>query len=198
MKKILYSLLMPLLVLLAATTAGSAAGASRSDMADGTGRGDYFPENTCTSSLCYWQDTADNYKDECCGGLPLSFDTRGLEVLTPGHEYMLDGMVHFSVEKMTPVSNNRENVLNRIKDREGHDLRLYTLTPSDEHSQLLSYPAWLVVYDKGNNEDSRHCVDIYVHTDAADFRLHSSVPVDVETAYHDEIGRRLATVVLKD
>lgn len=127
-------------------------------------------------------------------GSQLTFDTRGLEVITPGHEYMLDGQVYFSVEKMAPVSNDRESVLNRINNQEGHDLRLITLTPSDEHSALLSYPAWLAVYDKGENEDARHCVDVYVHTGAADFRLHTSVPADSATDYHDEIGNRLATV----
>lgn len=184
MKKRLQSLL--LVLLLTAPAVAGAEGASRPTAAE------------AISPLSCRQGTAGSCETECREGLRLGFDTRGLEVITPGHEYMLDGMVYFSLEKMAPVSNNRDNVLHRIKSREGHDLRLLALTPSEEHSLLLSYPAWLVVYDKGENEDSRHCMDIYVHTDTADFRLHTSVPVDFATAYHDEIGSRLATVAVKE
>ncbi|HWR56600.1 MAG TPA: hypothetical protein VN462_08825 [Negativicutes bacterium] len=147
--------------------------------------------------LSYQREAAGGPRGEVPGDLQLTFDTRGLEVVVPGREYSLDGMVYFSLEKMAPAGHDRESVLSRIISREDPDLRLITLTPSEEHSALLSYPAWLVVYDQGTNEDARHCVDVYVHTGAADFRLHTSVPADFETGYHDEIGRRLATVAFK-
>lgn len=139
---------------------------------------------------------------EAVKGLPegqwLSFDTRGLEVIRPGCEYSLDGMVYFSLERMFPVSYDQGKVLAQIKAREGNDIRLITLTPSDEHAAILSYLTWLVVYDKGSNEDSRHCVDVYVHAEGADFRLHTSVPVDSATDYHDTIGSRLSTIFFTD
>ncbi len=147
--------------------------------------------------LSYQLGAAEGHEGGGPEGLRLSFDIRGLNVITPGREYSLDGIVHFTLEKLAPAGNDRESVLTLIKNREGHDLRLITLTPSAEHSALLSYPAWLVVYNKGRHEDNRHCVDVYVHTDAADFRLHASVPADFAMDYHDEIGRRMATVAFR-
>ncbi len=132
------------------------------------------------------------------GSPRLTFNTQGLEVITPGREYLLDGTVYFSVEKMPPVSYDWGKVLAQIQAREGYDIRLITLTPSDEHTKLLSYPVWLVVYDIGRNEDTRHCVDVYVHGDTADYRLHTSVPADLATEYHDEIGKRLATLAISE
>lgn len=127
-------------------------------------------------------------------GLTLQFDADGLEVVTPGYEYLLDGLVYFSIETLLPADYSREAVLGQIKSLEGEDIRLTTLSESEKHSALLGYPAWLGVYESGSNEDAMHCVDLYVQTDVADFRLHISVPLDYELDYHDEIGRRLASV----
>ena len=71
------------------------------------------------------------------GDLMLQFDTEGLEALTPGYEYLLDGIVYFAVETLSPVGYSREAVLGQIKSLEGDGIRLTTIAESEEHAALL-------------------------------------------------------------
>ena len=124
----------------------------------------------------------------------LSFDTTGLEVLTPDYEYSYDGMIYFSIEELSPAPYGEDAVLEQIENLEPYTINITTLTESAEHKNLLNWPCWLVVYDEGENEDTRQCTDVYVQTDTADFRVHTSVSADFAQDYHDEIGLRLATL----
>ncbi len=124
----------------------------------------------------------------------LSFNTDGMDEIVPGQEYSLDGMVWFTVDTPQQVEYSEDAVLANIKSLEGEDIRLITLTPAEEYSDLLSYPAWLIVYETGENEDTRECQDVYVQTDIGDYRVHISIPADFVLDYTDEVGRRLATL----
>lgn len=46
-----------------------------------------------------------------------------------------------------------------------------------------SYPAFGAEYLVGENEDTRYCVDILIHTDQWDFRFHTSTPYDYMEDY---------------
>ncbi|HKM20836.1 MAG TPA: hypothetical protein VJZ01_02200, partial [Lachnospiraceae bacterium] len=97
--------------------------------------------------------------------LPYSFtpeiaiDTSGLEELTLGCEYMFGGMVYYTIEELTPVAYSEDDVLEQIKSLEPSEISLINITNSDEHSELLSFPCWLVVYYEGGNEDTIYCKD---------------------------------------
>ena len=41
---------------------------------------------------------------------------------------------------------------------------------------MPSYPAFGAEYVAGDNEDTRNCIDILIHTDGWDFRFHTSTP----------------------
>jgi hypothetical protein len=125
----------------------------------------------------------------------LSFDTNGMEEIIPDYEYLYDGMVNFTIEKVDSVNRSEDAVFKQIESLESYaSIRLTNISESEEHAALLNSSCWLVVYYEGENEDTRHCMDVYVQTDTADYRLHSSVAADFQLDYHDEIGRRLATV----
>ena len=143
--------------------------------------------------LSYQRPVAGSQNGET-GKMNLIFDTRGLEVLTSGREYLLDGVVYFSLEKLTAVANDRQSVLERIRSRQGKALRLDSLTRSVEHSRRLAYPTWLAVYETGRNEDTRICFDLYIQTDMADYLFHTSVAGDAAAEYRAEIERRLGSV----
>lgn len=131
--------------------------------------------------------------------LAITINTDGLEELTPGQEYLFDGMLYFQLQSFDPLSSDaydENTMVARIRELEGDNIDVRTVTPSDEHSSILSYPTWLIVYESGSNEDSRHNVDIYFQTDSSEHRVHCSMPLDFATEYHDEVGRRLATVSL--
>lgn len=129
----------------------------------------------------------------------LVIDTTGLEELVAGQEYCLDGegMLMYKLEVLDSAEYDEAAVLANVQAVEPDITNVINVTESDEHSQLTSYPSWLLVYETGSNEDTRHCIDVYIQTDTYDYRVHASVPVDYAEQYHDEIGMRFATVGLE-
>lgn len=81
--------------------------------------------------------------------LRLSFDAKGLDVITPDREYLMNGTVFFSLEELPPVCYDEGKVLAQIKAKEGSDIRLISMAKSAEHTARLSYPSWLAIYEKG-------------------------------------------------
>ncbi len=148
--------------------------------------------------LSYQQGSASDPGDTVAGAYTLTFDTAGMDEIVPGKEYLLDSMVGFTVDTPQQVEYAEDAVLASIKSLEGDDIRLITLTPAEEYSDLLSYPAWLVVYETGENEDTKECEDVYVQTDIGDYRLHVSIPADFVQDYTDEVGKRLATLAFTE
>ncbi len=133
--------------------------------------------------------------------LLLTMDTSGLDELSPDFEYMLDGMVYFCLESYTATTDSMfdaETLVEYIQMLEFDDIRVESVELSEEISTLLTYPAWLVVYKTGENEDTSHCVDLVFQTDSAEYRLHTSVPVDFAEEYGEEIDRRLTSAFLTD
>lgn len=128
--------------------------------------------------------------------LALIFDTDGLDVLAPGQEYMLDGLVYFKTDKTDAAQYSEDAVLASIEAMQGQPLRLISIEESPEHAQALTYPSWLVSYETGENEDTAYCRDLYVQTDSGDYRLHTSTPIDYWDQYQDEITYRLSFVSL--
>lgn len=131
------------------------------------------------------------------GEYRVGIDTGGFETLTEGSEYLLDDLyVSMHAYPSSGESYDEESMSARLEQLEDVS-RVITVTESEEHSLLLTYPAWMLVYETGSNEDTRHCTDIYFQTDSGEYRVHTSVPVDMRTDYHDEVGKRLATISLE-
>jgi hypothetical protein len=125
--------------------------------------------------------------------LNLAFDTSSLEELTPGYSYMYDGMVYYSLDKLLPTDYSADAILSQLQTIMDTEIRVTNITESDEYSALFSYPAWLIVYEVGENEDTRECFDIYFQTDTYDYWAHSAVPLDFSTEYHDIIFNQFST-----
>lgn len=129
-------------------------------------------------------------------GLAIVFDTEGLDVLTPDQEYMLDGLVYFKTDQTEVAQYGEDAVVASIEGMEGAPIRLISVEQWSELSEALTYPCWRVAYEKGEAEDTAHCVDLYVQTDAADYRLHTSTPIDYWEQYQDEVAYRISFVSL--
>ncbi|MCL2748161.1 MAG: hypothetical protein FWE59_05845 [Oscillospiraceae bacterium] len=130
----------------------------------------------------------------------LVMDTSGMLEVAEG-VYSMDDLLFITLETYPAdysVDNNEQSVVQRIETLLNTSIRVTTSTSSIEHSERLSYPVWMVVYDFGGNEDSAHGIDLFFSTDTNDYWVHTQTPVDWMQSYHDEIGRRLSTVMLVD
>jgi len=126
--------------------------------------------------------------------LSLTFDTNGLETIVPDMEYSLDGLVSYTVESYPHMDLTEENIKALLESVEMNVYRYYKVEWDDAIE--LSYPTMTAVYNSGENEDARHNVDLFVAVEGALLRFHSTVPLDYETEYHDDMGRRMYTVTL--
>lgn len=129
-------------------------------------------------------------------GLTMTFDVSGLEILEHGYEYMLDGAVHFITERIDPVDPEPYSIIENITMLENYDIELHSIAIDDALSAKFSYPAWLVVYGEGSNEDSQICIDVYIQTDSGDFRFHTSTPLDYIDEYIYRIYEKVSTIEL--
>lgn len=131
--------------------------------------------------------------------ISLSINTEGMENIGPG-EYLLDGIVYFRTEDFPILAADgydSDSMAARIMELEGENLTIYTSDENEEMSNLLTYPCWMISYDWGSNEDASHCLDFYFQTDTSEHRVHSSVPMDYATEYHDAIWERLSSMTLE-
>lgn len=118
----------------------------------------------------------------------LSFDATGYAKLSD-NEYIFDDLLFVSLQdfpKQTSAAYDEEAMEARIRALMGDDIRIDTLTLSEEHSEQLSYPVWGLVYETGNDEDTMLCVDLYFQTDTREYLVHTSTPADYALGYRDD------------
>ena len=120
----------------------------------------------------------------------LTVDAAGYEELSPGSEYLLDGLLYVTLEdfpNQTDTQYDEDTLLARIMELEGDDIRVVSLELSEEYSAQLTYPAWHIVYETGYEEDTALCADIYFQTDTREYRVHTNCNADHAYGYRDEL-----------
>jgi hypothetical protein len=129
----------------------------------------------------------------------LTFDSEGFEQVSH-NMYTLNGIFFVTLETwpLTETVLDEESVLERIRELEGEKLLEPKASESEEISARLSFPSWLVYYDKGENEDVRFCVDLYFQSNTTEYRVHIEVDHDAAPEYEDAYGLVLGTVELQD
>ncbi|MDR0433772.1 MAG: hypothetical protein LBH21_01755 [Gracilibacteraceae bacterium] len=125
-------------------------------------------------------------------------DTTGFDEHFPG-EYLLDGVLYVRLLIFPPLAAEaygEEEVEARIKELADSEIRVESIALSDEQSTRLTYPAWLVEYETGANEDTRYCKVLYFQTDGAECYALASIPVDYKSEYQAVLEQTLESVVL--
>jgi hypothetical protein len=128
----------------------------------------------------------------------LTFDSGGFERISH-NKYTLDGLFFVTLEAAPNegIVYGEESVLKRVKELEGLDSRELQVSLSDEISNRLTFPAWLVYYDKGENEDTNYCVDLYFQSDTTEYRVHTEVDADAAAEYADAYNLVLDSVKVR-
>jgi len=114
-------------------------------------------------------------------------DSRFNDDGTYREELLFDGMVGIVTERVSGVEYSEDAVIAQISGLDGEDISNVSIEQDDAVSEQLSYPAWLVTYETGENEDTRQNVDVYIQTDGWDFRFHTSTPIDAFADYSENI-----------
>lgn len=130
---------------------------------------------------------------------PLTINTVGLAKAGEFEwEYRTEeGTFSFYLQSFGHMEGNygKDYILKRIRQQEGEsDIKLISFTASEEYSQLLAFPAYVVEYTSGGNEDMHYCMNLCFQTDSGEYCVHASVPGLYLGEYKDEIKRRFATV----
>lgn len=134
------------------------------------------------------------------GDTMLIMDTSGFEGLG-GDEYIMDNMLFISLRALNSSSEgayDESGVVKRIEALAGADIRMTTALQSEEHTLRLSYPAWIITYERGENEDTAYCADLFFCSDTAEYWAHTQVPADWAEDYQDIIVKTLNTVEVFD
>lgn len=124
-------------------------------------------------------------------GISLKFDTQGLTEVEAGSVYDYDDNVRFILSSYDYADISPENCKSIIESELGSDIHYFKAEPDDTQSAKFTYPTIAASYNVETGRGTEHCLDYFVHTDSALLRIHSSVPLDFATKYHDEIGRRM-------
>jgi hypothetical protein len=129
----------------------------------------------------------------------LTFDSEGFEQISH-NMYTLNGIFFVTLEAwpLAETVYDEESVLERIRELEGEKLRELRASESEEISVRLTFPSWLVYYDKGENEDAQFCMDLYFQSDTTEYRVHIAVDDDAAAEYEDAYGLVLDTVEVQD
>jgi hypothetical protein len=115
--------------------------------------------------------------------------------------YILNGLLYVKLESFPPVSKKMytpKTMEKRIRALETDKIRNVKVVFSDEHTKWLTHPAWLVTYQKGWNEDTAVCTDLYFKTETGEYRVHISISADCADEYSDRIKKVLESVALVD
>lgn len=134
----------------------------------------------------------------------LRIDTSGMEEVSNDTEYILDDVVYVGLltyySSVNDKDYNSHTMLSRIKVLQGDDIRITSLAssgePNKEYSGGLGYPTWNIIYEKGENEDTAYCMDLYFRTSFGEYYVHTSIPIDYKEKYQKEIQRRMETTAL--
>lgn len=110
-------------------------------------------------------------------------------------ELYYDAAVYISSERLAPSEFGAEAAT--IASLAGVAEEDITIFPY-ELPELGSYPAFRAEYIVGENEDTRYCVDVLIHTDNWDFLFHTAVPVDLMEDYSDLVGSWIETLAIFD
>ena len=129
----------------------------------------------------------------------ITAEVSGFDEVSPGSEYMLDGLLFLQLQEFPAIATalyDEAGMVARLMELEGEEIRMLSATLSQESTSQLSYPTWLLVYETGENEDAARYADLYVQTDAGEFRVHTKVPVDFAADYEETIEELLHSVAL--
>lgn len=134
----------------------------------------------------------------------LGIDIQGMEEVNPTTDYLLDDVLYVKLESYYSFINdkdyNEKSMLARIKELEGDEIKLKSITyseePNKDYSGGLGYPIWSIIYENGKNEDKVYCSDVYFRTPFGEYRVHTIVPVDRTKEYSNKIKQRLASAIL--
>ncbi len=129
----------------------------------------------------------------------LAADITGFDELSPGSEYMLDGLLYVSLQSF-PVLNDEmydeASMTERIKLLKGDDIRISSLALSDDYTAQLTYPTWLIVYETGQNEDTAQCADLYFQTYTGEHWVHTVTAANFIEDYQDKVTALLTSTML--
>lgn len=131
---------------------------------------------------------------------PLTMDITGMREYTSNCEYALDfeyGTVYTALRSYASSDQaiDKKTLTARIKELNGYsyieDIKV------TKYEGNLDYPAYIITYRNGRNEDTSFCTDLYFQTDSNEHWVQMSLSTHDDPAiYEDEIMKRIATVSL--
>ncbi len=115
-----------------------------------------------------------------------------------------EGVVALVVERL-PVENNDgepvtpETLGKLVAEFEGIQEEEIEISPSlDDFAELYSYPVAGAEFTKGENEDARKNIDLFLFTDTWLFRIHVSIAADSFDAYEDHVKEWLTSLKFRE
>ena len=113
-------------------------------------------------------------------------------------ELLFDTVVGIVIERVKRAEANEQAIARQIDSLNGTAAKDITIAKDDAVSAKVTYPAWRITYETGENEDTRSNLDIYIQTDDWDFRFHITAPADNIDDYKYAIPEWIEAVELFD
>lgn len=102
--------------------------------------------------------------------------------------YIYDDAVGVAIERLLPADSELSTQeVAAFLTAEWENIEQSEIQTEEDDS--LSYPGCRLFYKTGSNEDTKWNMDLYIQTDAWDYRVHVIIPIDMEEEYAEEVIR---------